>query len=50
MAITAGGNLNKTPSPIQATLSSNYIDFIDGGTGWEQQYLKKIYYGNNSRR
>jgi len=42
MAITAGGNLNKTPSPIQATLSSNYIDFIDGSTGWEQQYLPDL--------
>ena len=42
MAITAGGNLNITPSPIQATLSSNYIDFIDGSTGWEQQYLPDL--------
>jgi len=42
MAITAGSNLNKTPSPIQATLSSNYIDFIDGSTGWEQQYLPDL--------
>ena len=39
MAITAGSNLNVTPSPKQLTLSSNYIDFIDGSTGWEQQYL-----------
>ena len=42
MAITAGDNLNKTPSPIQATLESNYIDFIDGNTGWEQQYLPDL--------
>ena len=42
MAITNGSNLNKTPSPIQATLSSNYIDFIDGSTGWEQQYLPDL--------
>ena len=42
MAITNGNNLNKTPSPIQATLSSNYIDFIDGSTGWEQQYLPDL--------
>ena len=42
MAISAGGNLNKTPSPIKATLSTNYIDFIDGSTGWEQQYLPDL--------
>jgi len=42
MAITAGSNLNVTPSPIQSTLSSNYIDFIDGSTGWEQQYLPDL--------
>ena len=42
MAITAGDNLNKTPSPIKATLSTNYIDFIDGSTGWEQQYLPDL--------
>ena len=42
MAITAGGNLNKVPHPVQATLSSNYIDFIDGSTGWEQQYLPDL--------
>ena len=40
MAITAGGNLNKVPHPVKATLESNYIDFIDGSTGWEQQYLR----------
>ena len=42
MAITAGGNLNTVPSPIQSTLSSNYIDFRDGSTGWEQQYLPDL--------
>jgi hypothetical protein len=42
MAITAGSNLNVTPSPKQLTLSSNYIDFIDGSTGWEQQYLPDL--------
>ena len=42
MAITAGGNLNMTPSPKKATLESNYIDFIDGSTGWEQQYLPDL--------
>ena len=42
MAITAGDNLNTVPNPIQATLASNYIDFIDGSTGWEQQYLPDL--------
>ena len=31
-----------TPSPKKATLESNYIDFIDGSTGWEQQYLPDL--------
>tara|TARA_R100001594_G_scaffold21654_1_gene41766 strand:- start:86 stop:1528 length:1443 start_codon:yes stop_codon:yes gene_type:complete len=42
MAITAGGSLNTVPAPKKATLSSNYIDFIDGSTGWEQQYLPEL--------
>ena len=42
MAITPGGNLNKVPSPVKAALSTNYIDFIDGSTGWEQQYLPDL--------
>ena len=42
MAITPGDSLNLTPSPKQSTLSSNYIDFIDGSTGWEQQYLPDL--------
>ena len=42
MAITAGGSLNTVPNPIQSTLASNYIDFIDGSTGWEQQYLPDL--------
>ena len=42
MAITAGSNLNTVPAPKQSTLSSNYIDFIDGSTGWEQQYLPDL--------
>jgi len=42
MAISAGDNLNKTPSPIKAALSTNYIDFINGSTGWEQQYLPDL--------
>ena len=42
MAITPGGSLNTVPNPIQSTLASNYIDFIDGSTGWEQQYLPDL--------
>ena len=42
MAITAGGSLNSVPNPIQQALSTNYIDFTDGGTGWEQQYLPDL--------
>jgi len=41
MAITAGGNLNSTPSPIQQTLASNYLDFNQSG-GWAQQYLPDL--------
>ena len=36
MAITAGGSLNKVPTAQQQALASNYIDFTDGSTGWEQ--------------
>ena len=42
MAITAGGSLNSVPNPIQQALSTNYINFTDGGTGWEQQYLPDL--------
>ena len=43
MAITAGGSLNLTPSPIQNTLSSNYVDFTTAATeGWAQQYLPDL--------
>ena len=43
MAITAGGSLNLTPSPIQSTLSSNYVDFTTAATeGWAQQYLPDL--------
>ena len=41
MAITAGNNLNSTPSPIQQTLASNYIDF-NQDMGWAQQYLPDL--------
>ena len=42
MAITAGGSLNAVAAPTKATLSSNFINFIDGSTGWEQQYLPDL--------
>ena len=42
MAITAGGSLNNTPASQKQTLASNYIDFTDGSTGWEQQYLPDL--------
>jgi len=42
MAINPGGNLNSVPNSQQMALSSNYIDFTDGSTGWEQQYLPDL--------
>ena len=44
MAITAGGSLNSVPSPVQQTLSTNYLDFADGSSGndWSQQYLPDL--------
>ena len=42
MAITNGPLLNSVPSPQQQALSTNYIDFTDGNTGWEQQYLPDL--------
>ena len=42
MAITAGSSLNKVPTAQQQALASNYIDFTDGSTGWEQQYLPDL--------
>ena len=43
MAITnPGGGLNKVAAPQQQALASNYIDFTDGQTGWEQQYLPDL--------
>ena len=42
MAITGGSLLNKVPSAQQQTLSTNYIDFAGGSTGWEQQYLPDL--------
>ena len=42
MAIQQGGSLNSVPSPIKQTFQTNYIDFTDGSTGWEQQYLPDL--------
>ena len=42
MAISAGGSLNAVAAPAKLTLTSNYINFIDGSTGWEQQYLPDL--------
>jgi hypothetical protein len=42
MAITAGSGLNAVLAPQQQALASNYIDFTDGTTGWEQQYLPDL--------
>ena len=42
MAITAGSGLNAVLAPQQQALASNYIDFTDGSTGWEQQYLPDL--------
>ena len=43
MSITAGGSLNSTPSPIQSTLASNYVDFTTAATeGWAQQFLPDL--------
>ncbi len=41
MAITAGTNLNSTPSHVQKTLSSNYLD-LNSSTGWAQQYVPDL--------
>ena len=42
MAITAGGSLNTVPAAIQATLSTNYLDFTGGSNDWSQQYLPDL--------
>ena len=42
MAITNGSGLNAVAAPQQQALASNYIDFTDGSTGWEQQYLPDL--------
>jgi len=43
MAITAGNNLNSVPASAKQTLSSNYLDLVDGtNSGWAQQYLPDL--------
>ena len=42
MAITAGSGLNAVVAPQQQALASNYIDFTNGSTGWEQQYVPDL--------
>ena len=42
MAITDGGNLGVVPAPAMQASPSNFINFIDGSTGWEQQYLPDL--------
>ena len=34
--------MNVVPAPAKLTLTSNFINFIDGSTGWEQQYLPDL--------
>ena len=40
MAITSARGIDAAPR--KQTLSSNYIDFAGGSTGWEQQYLPDL--------
>ena len=40
MAITSASAPDAAPR--KQTLSTNYIDFTDGSTGWEQQYLPDL--------
>jgi len=40
MAITSASGIDAAPR--KQTLSSNYIDFAGGSTGWEQQYLPDL--------
>ena len=42
MAITAGDNLNKVPSPTKATFATNYLDLASGSTDWGQQYVPDL--------
>ncbi len=43
MALTPGPNLNSVPAPKKQTLSTNYLDFQNGGTNdWGQQYVPDL--------
>jgi len=43
MAITNGPSLNSVPASRQQTLSTNYLDLVDGtNSGWAQQYLPDL--------
>ena len=42
MAITGAPAANLTPSPVMATLSSNYLDFTSAADGWAKQYLPDV--------
>jgi len=43
MAITAGDNLNKVPSPTKATFATNYLDLAaTANEGWAQQYVPDL--------
>ena len=43
MAITNAPNLNSVPASRQQTLSTNYLDLVDGtNSGWAQQYLPDL--------
>ena len=44
MAITSfgGSTPGMAAAPMKQTLIQNYIDFTDGSTGWEQQYLPDL--------
>ena len=42
MAITSATASNLTPSPVKATLESNYLDFTSAADGWAKQYLPDV--------
>ena len=42
MAITGATASNLTPSPVMATLASNYLDFTSAADGWAKQYLPDV--------
>jgi len=42
MAITSATATNLTPSPVKATLESNYLDFTSATDGWAKQYMPDV--------